>query len=247
MTTADLRLGAYAAVLSGETWDALICDPPFSAKTHSGHNDARAAFGEDERREIDYPHWTPADVQAFVKWASPRTRNWLVVFTDSVLCFDYRTAFEAEGLVSFPPIPCIQPGRTKRAWGDGPPSCTDQLMVARHRRRDYINRWYPASHYIAPRDCAPGAGRVGGKPEAMMHAIVRDYSRPGDVVCDPTAGLATTLVAARGLGRVALGAEQDHATHAKALERLARPWQPMMVDAPAEGRQIDMLATVETR
>lgn len=35
----DLRLGDYRQTLDGETWDALICDPPYSERTHTGHND----------------------------------------------------------------------------------------------------------------------------------------------------------------------------------------------------------------
>jgi len=37
---------------------------------------------------------------------------------------------------------------------------------------------------------------IGGKPMWLMRALVRDYSRPGNLVCDPCAGGATTLIAA---------------------------------------------------
>jgi site-specific DNA-methyltransferase (adenine-specific) len=61
---------------------------------------------------------------------------------------------------------------------------------------------------------------VGSKPLWLMRAIVRDYSRPGDVVCDPCAGGATTLIASVIEGRQAIGSELDPATHAKALNRI---------------------------
>jgi site-specific DNA-methyltransferase (adenine-specific) len=48
---------------------------------------------------------------------------------------------------------------------------------------------------------------VGGKTLGLMRSIVRDYTRPGDLVCDPCAGGGTTLLAARMDGRRSIGAE----------------------------------------
>ena len=62
----------------------------------------------------------------------------------------------------------------------------------------------------------------GGKPIALMRALVRDYSRPGDLVCDPCAGGATTLIAAALEGRRAIGAELDPKTFALACARIER-------------------------
>jgi site-specific DNA-methyltransferase (adenine-specific) len=53
-----------------------------------------------------------------------------------------------------------------------------------------------------------------------MRAIVSDYSRPGDLVCDPTAGYGSTLAAALQKGRRAIGAEVDPEVYAEARKRL---------------------------
>ena len=58
-----------------------------------------------------------------------------------------------------------------------------------------------------------------------MRALVRDYTRPGDVVCDPFAGWGSTLAASIALGRSAVGAECDAGAYAEAKRRLARPLQ----------------------
>ena len=55
-----------------------------------------------------------------------------------------------------------------------------------------------------------------------MRALVRDYTRVGDLVCDPLAGGATTLLAALTESRLALGSEVDADTHAAATGRLER-------------------------
>jgi DNA modification methylase len=62
-----------------------------------------------------------------------------------------------------------------------------------------------------------------------MSDIVRDYSRPGDLVVDPYAGAGTTLLAAHRIGRRAVGAEMDQGRFELARERLDR-----------EGRQIGL-------
>jgi DNA modification methylase len=53
-----------------------------------------------------------------------------------------------------------------------------------------------------------------------MRSIVRDYSRPGDLICDPCAGGATTLIAAQLEGRDSIGSEMDPQTHARAMRRI---------------------------
>jgi site-specific DNA-methyltransferase (adenine-specific) len=62
---------------------------------------------------------------------------------------------------------------------------------------------------------------VGGKPLWLMRELVKDYSRPGELVADCCAGGATTLIAASLEGRRAIGAELDPDTFAKAQTRIA--------------------------
>jgi site-specific DNA-methyltransferase (adenine-specific) len=59
-----------------------------------------------------------------------------------------------------------------------------------------------------------------------MRAIVRDYSEPGDLVCDPFVGSGTTAIAALSEGRRFIGSEMDAKHHAIATARLARGYTP---------------------
>lgn len=63
--SADLRLGRWQDVLADVECDALICDPPYSARTHKGHDDGsestKAITGQQTRESLegDTPCTTP--------------------------------------------------------------------------------------------------------------------------------------------------------------------------------------------
>lgn len=60
------------------------------------------------------------------------------------------------------------------------------------------------------------------KPIALLDHYIRNSSEPGEVVLDPFAGSAATLVAALRAGRRAIGIELDPGHYARAVERLTR-------------------------
>ena len=216
----DLRPGRWedALVDVGEV-DAVICDPPYSARVHEGHdqgvNFARQGVNV-ERRELAYSSWTANDVDAFVDHWAPRCRGWMVCLSDSELCGAYRSAFETNGLTGFAPVGILIPGMTVRMAGDGPSSWMLYANVARPKA---LSKWgtLPGG-YTGP----PGERvHIGGKALWLMRALVRDYTKRGDLVCDPCAGAASTLLAAAMEGRRAVGSEVDPATFAVAQKRIA--------------------------
>ena len=87
--------------------------------------------------------------------------------------------------------------------------------------------------WVAGRACAPRCGTIapaarvpGGHPAPFPVELARRCIRlstwPGEVVLDPFAGTGTTLVAARQLGRRAIGIEASEAYCAQAVDRLAQ-------------------------
>lgn len=178
--------------------DVLCVDAPYSARTHEGHHDDAA------RRALDYAAWSPDDVAAFVAAWSPLTRGWFLSLTDDVLAPVWKSELAAQGRWVGTTIPCTERGGTVRLCGGGPSSCTTFLVVARPRTREYLDWITTESHYVVSREKKP---IVGGKPLALMGALLSDYSRPSDLVCDPCAGGASTLRMAVRLGRDAIGSE----------------------------------------
>ena len=228
---AQIHLGRWQEALAHvDAVDAVICDPPYGARTHEGHNataSRHAGEGKDksERRAITYATWTPDDVRHFVASWAPRCLGWFVAFTSHDLCPTYVEALEAAGRYVFAPLPWYSPGSRVRLSGDGPSSWTCWVMVSRPKSRDY-QRWgtLPGGYMTPPEDCEV----VGGKPLGLMRAVVRDYSRPGDLVCDPFVGSGTTALAAVMEGRRFVGAEQKPEHYEIATRRLSRGFTPTM-------------------
>lgn len=190
--------------------DAMNTDPPYSAETQAGHNAMEAADASGAprdnrerqtlgiaptRRGIEYPPWSNRDVEGFVDTWSPLVRGWMLVMTDSQLQRDYRGAFETNGRLDFPPVPCVEKGMTVRMCGGGPSSWTTYAMVARPRSRQWARWPTTPGEYEGPTEPKP---RVGGKPVWLVVQQLADYTRPGDLVVDPCCGAATLGVASRG-------------------------------------------------
>lgn len=211
--------------------DALIVDAPYSATTHSGHDGGERYDGScvdrgdasyDHRqktRGIDYAPWTEADVNAFVDAWTPLSRGWFVSLTDDVLARAWRLAFERVGLCGFAPMPLVEVGSRVRLAGDGPSSWTCWIVVARPRTAT-MRAWGTlrgAYWYTGHGDRAV----MGGKRTESIRDLVRDYTRPGDLVCDPCAGAGTLGVACIAEGRRALLGDRDAGHVAIAKKRLA--------------------------
>jgi site-specific DNA-methyltransferase (adenine-specific) len=236
----ELRCGDWREVLADVTeCDAVITDPPYSWRTHKGHDAAvnmtsggswaRGNGGQDKRRtrrEIVYPFWRTQDVGLFAEHWADRCLGWVCAFSDSCLTEIWRSALEGRGRTGFHPLPCVIKGMSVRLCGDGPSSWAIYLNVARPKA---LSKWG-----TLPGAYTGGQGErehIGGKPLWLMRAIIRDYTRPGDLVVDPCAGGATTLIAAAIEGRRAIGAEISPETFSKAAARIRKGWTPDLFTA----------------
>jgi site-specific DNA-methyltransferase (adenine-specific) len=223
----DLRHGHWATALADvEQVDALITDPPYSARTHRAA-DVDATGDGSTRTRLPYAEIDEAEIARIVEAWVPRVRGWLCVMHDHIQQPWWEAALLAAGRYVFAPIPIVDIGSGVRLVGDGPSSWTVWLTVARPRAKPYSS-WgtLPGAYIRSPGD--ERSHHRGGKPLGIMQAIVRDYTRPGDLVCDPFAGGATTLLAAAIEGRQAIGSEIDPITYALARERIARGYTPSL-------------------
>ena len=211
----DLRAGDHREVLQDAECDALITDPPYSPKTHEGQRSDVT-----EPSAIDYNAITEHQCNEFAFEWYDRVQRWVVIFGDHITYDWHRNAWEGMGWYVFAPVVWVKRDAAPRFQGDGPATSCEHIMIARPRRKlEKPDQGSRPGHYIVT---AGRSGVVGSKSLDGMRAIVRDYSRPGDLICDPFAGSATTLIAAAEIRRMAIGSEVDPKTYELARLRIAR-------------------------
>ncbi len=194
--------------------DSVISDPPFSAKTHEGH-DAVEGDGYDSARrsKITYAAWTDEEVKSVC--AMLPEAGWVCVFTDHILARNWEHRMKEVGRYVFAPLPVIVRGRSVRLTGDGPSSWTDWLIPSRTKTE---HKWGTLPGvYEGMRG---NIEHMGGKPLNAMCRIVEDYSSLGDTVLDFCMGSGTTGIACLRTGRKFIGIEKDPTHYATALARI---------------------------
>lgn len=222
----ELRSGSWQEALADVGMvDAVITDPPYSARVHEGQRTG----AETAKSQINYAGISEADCAEFVASWAPRTRHWAITFSDHLGARWWEKAWQDAGWYVFAPVIWVRRNATPRVAGDGPTSAADYIVVARPRRRFTSDRSGSRPGFYDAVVSSHTIERTGGKTLNGMQAIVRDYTLAGDLVCDPFAGAATTLIASSIEGRRSIGAEIDPKTHAKAMLRITRGYTPALV------------------
>lgn len=173
---------------------------------------AYAARTQSDRSKLNYDAWSKADVDAFVDTWAPITSGWMVSLTDHELAPHWAEAMNRAGRLVFSPLACVEPGSRVRMTGDGPAQWSCFAVVSRPRSLTW-SKWgaLPGAYVVPPghnaRATNGGKEVTGGKPRWLMERLVEDYSRPGELVIDPTCGAGTTLEAALRTGRRCIGGD----------------------------------------
>lgn len=204
-------------VLHRERFDHIITDPPYSERTHLNHDEQSQRRRDNaDARQLSYCALTEDEARCVAELFQS-CPGWIVWFTDSELATFVRREFDRLKRTTFAPLPYFHAGRSIRLAGDGPSSWTDWIVVSRTKAQ---SKWGTLrGGYVA------GAGwddkeRMGGKPTRLMQLVVNDYSRAGEIVCDPFMGAGTTGVACMKEGRSFVGIEIDPAAFDIACKRI---------------------------
>lgn len=189
--------------------DCVITDPPYSERTHKGHDlSANGHDGEGNdnanRKALGYEAWTNEDARQYVDLMCGACDAWMVVMTDHTLMPQIHASMNENDRYVFAPLPYFAPGSRVRLSGDGPSCWTIWIVVSRTAKQA---RWgtLPGGYLEQPgwRERV----HMGGKPTGLMRALLKDYSRPGDLILDPFTGSGTTAVACIEMKRRFIGVE----------------------------------------
>jgi site-specific DNA-methyltransferase (adenine-specific) len=192
--------GDCREILADIKFDAVVTDPPYGvllaakrAKQRGGGVIARAGsycFEDTPEyiRDVVVPAISLCRVYAKRTALTPGTRNlWLYPPADDIGCF-FSAAGTGMGKWGFT---CSQP---ILYYGSDP-----FLEASLGSRANSCGQTYPNDANEQAHPCA--------KPMPMMRWLVARATAPTDTVCDPFMGSGTTLVAAKNLGRKAIGIE----------------------------------------
>jgi len=158
-----------------------------------------------------------------------------------MLAHRWATVLEAAGLVLVDQVAWCSPRGSGTAWGswESPVAPNlrgdwESLLVAARGGwertpppggedwRDTVGGWPALCSTVWNVTPARRAGHPAPMPVEVARRAIRLSTWPGEVVLDPFAGSGTTLLAARQLGRRAVGIETSERYCALAVERLAQ-------------------------
>jgi hypothetical protein len=224
----ELRKGDWRTVLADVVeCDAVITDPPYTERTVLGYKSAnmvgRQTGKSGECLAIDYGSADESTLRELASWAADVVRRWVVIFNDHIGWRWVEDELSSHGLYTFSPVVWLRRNAPPRFNADGPNDSVEYICVARRRGKEAMDGCRPGYYDCLIESLGRSRIRIGQKPINLMRAIIRDYTKPGDLIADPFAGSGTTLIAARAEGRDCIGAEIDPETYKKALARIETP------------------------
>lgn len=191
--------------------DLVIADPPWNAgKSYGGH--------DDELAPGPYAGW----LQELLAACAAVTRGNVIVLPGRRHAGAVAALLPRAGLVPASVVAWRDTRPPPGVWGPGG-SGWQPALVAAPPSPAGLPTVRPGGRLSVASD--PGDRRAAArhpcpKPVALLHRLIAMLSPPGGTVLDPVAGSGTTLVAARDVGRAALGIELEPRFCSLARERL---------------------------
>jgi len=158
------------------------------------------------------------------------TKRWALVFSDAESIHLWRQKLESAGMryvrtgAWFKPDPMPQFSGDRPAVGFEPCTITHAQGPMRWNGGGSAATW---THGTVKKD---RPDHPCPKPTGLMLDLVALFTDPDDLILDPFAGSSTTLVAAKRLGRKAIGIEVNEKFAEVSAERLSREAKQQVID-----------------
>lgn len=204
--------------------DHVMTDPPYSDDTHSG-----ARTGKSEKSEVlvDFASTQAADIARTLSLI--RLKRW------AVLTCDWQHVLP---LKEHPPVgwrfvrhgAWVKPNGTPQFTGDRPAQGWEAVAIF-HAGVSGRMRWNGGGLPAVWTYLKVAGYHPTGKPESLLLDWVRQFTDAGETILDPFMGSGTTLVAAKRLGRKAIGIEREEKYCEVAAKRLQQDALPLEMGA----------------
>jgi DNA modification methylase len=208
--------------------DHVITDPPYEAEAHlqgrrivRWHGDVRKVEGYEA---IDFAPMSAELREQVAGLLSTRTRRWALAFCQSEAAMKWRAVFEGAGMTYRRTCFWVKPDGQPQLSGDRP-GVGCEAIVAMHAKGR--SRWNGGGKvgiftHVRANNGTTKNDHPTTKPEPLMRELTHLFTDAGETILDPFMGSGTTLVAAKRLGRRAIGIEREEKYCEIAAKRLAQ-------------------------
>lgn len=216
--------------------DHAIFDPPYSAHVHA--KSMRGASGWkgpiSESRELGFDSLTPELMHAVAQWVGEFIPRWVAVFSDTESAHLWREHLCLEERLQY--IRTMfwhKVGGAPQFTGDRPAVACEAITLAHRPGKKRWNGGGKQGIYSVPIVLNRGSSatewrcHTTQKPEELMSQLIADFTDVGETILDPFMGSGTTLVAAKRLGRKAIGIELEEKYCEIAAKRLSQGALPL--------------------
>ena len=245
----EVHLGDCLEVLPTlDAVDHVITDPPYSEHVHSKSRAGsrtldRTGFIADYSRAVDFG-FDPVTEALRAGIAAIRAHRWTLVFSDVESAHLWSAALVCGGLDYVRTGAWVKLNGTPQFTGDRPGVGFEAVTICHPKGR---KRWngggLPAlwTHAVVKNHPGQADTRLHPtqKPIGLLIEQVEQFTDPGDLILDPFMGSGTTLVAAKQLGRRAIGVELEEKWAEVAVKRLEATTPPLFTlpsEKPVQGQ-----------
>lgn len=209
--------------------DHVITDPPYEAEAHTEGRRIKTVGGGGDYGEtgvcvLNFSAITEEIRLAAAYQIARVVQRWALVFCQAEAVALWRDALVAGGVSYRRACIWVKPDAQPQLSGDRPGMGYESIVCAHAKGRSRWNGGGKRGVYEAVRAStaqARPAIHMTEKPELLMSHLVMDFTDEGDLILDPFAGSGTTLVAAKKLGRKAIGIELSEQYCEVAARRLS--------------------------
>jgi hypothetical protein len=187
----DLRQGDSRIVLADVMPDVLICDPPYSERTHKmatscgtpSRLNAKGVFSADYRkgavhRDFGFEH-LGEDLMAWTCALAAKTRRWSVIFTDTESVGLWQRGLEAAGATYIRAVPWVRWSMPQLS-GDRPPQGCEMVVLAWGSAKGKKSWNGPGNLTHLAHTCMRGKNKhKAQKPLDLMLDLVEFFSNSG--------------------------------------------------------------------
>lgn len=230
---ATLILGDCLEALEGVTVDHVIADPPYEDELHKAMGRIRRNDGQEMIHDLGF-EGVNTDRSAIAARVVEASVGWVILFTLAEGVRAWRDDIQANAGKWDTTCFWVKPDSSPRFNGQGPARGAECFVTA--WCGPGYRRWNGGGKRGVYTHCV-NTGRQGEhpteKPVPLMRELVADFTRPGELVCDPFMGSGTTGVACAQMGRRFLGVERDPKWFDLACRRIEAAYkQPRLFEEP---------------